>query len=284
MSINDKIFSLESFAEITAKFNSTHNKQFRELILNFLISEKYAHKDLNKLNKLHDFIIDKSLMVIENEIEQGRVSYGLSELSKNFYSLVDSHEFGLVYIDLLLYLHKVFGIDFYFQSSPTIRVHFPNADSRKSYPIFHTDGATGHPPSEVNIWMPMTDNKESTFSIMSYRDSLEILQKINFDYDVLNEKTYTDDDFNNFCLTKSTSIDGKEGICDDSSFYVFNSLRLHSTLPPERETRISIDMRILPVENFDRIKEYKGGGRMGAEFWPGGRYGYDKHSIAHYLS
>ncbi len=278
------MFSLESFAEITAKFNSIHSEQFRELILNFLVSKKYARKDLNKLNKLHDFIIDKSLMVIENQIVDGKISYGLTELSKNFYSLVESSEFNLVYIDLLLYLHKVFGIDFYFQNSPTIRAHFPNEDSKQSYPIFHTDGATGHPPSEINLWMPITNNKENTFTIMSYRDSLSILEEMNFDYDVLNEKTYTDDDFNNFCLTKSTSIDGKEGICDDSSFYVFNSLRLHSTLPPERETRISIDARIIPVENFDRIKEYRGGGRMGAEFWPGGRHGYDKHSIAHYLS
>ena len=283
MSITDKISSLESFAEVTAKFNSNHNKQFRELILNFLVSNKYARKGLNKLSNLHDFIEDKSLMKIKNEITKKRVSYGLTELSKNFYSLVESSEFNLVYIDLLLYLHKVFGIDFYFQSYPTIRVHFPNEHSKTSYPIFHTDGATGHPPSEINMWMPMTDNEESTFSIMSYRDSLALLKEMDFDYDILNKKTYNDDDFNNFCLTKSISIDGKDGMCDDSSFYIFNSLRLHSTLPPKRETRISIDARILPVENFDKIKKYKGGGRMGAEFWPGGRHGYNKHSISHYF-
>ena len=278
MSITDKISSLESFAEVTAKFNSNHNKQFRELILNFLVSNKYARKDLNKLSKLHDFIEDKSLMGIENQVVDGKVSYGLTGLSKTFYSLVDDEKFKSIYINMLLYLYEIFGIDFYFQNFPTIRAHFPNEASKQSYPLFHVDGATGHPPSEINLWMPITNNKENTFTIMSYRDSLSILEEMNFNYEELNDKAYNDREFNQLCLDKSTGVDG-----DDSSLYVFNSLRLHSTLPAKNETRISLDTRVVPAENFDFDTQYKGGGRMGAEFWPGGRHGYNKHSISHYF-
>jgi hypothetical protein len=283
MSINDKISSLESFVEVTPTFNTTHREQFRELILNFLVSKKYARKGLNKLSNLHDFIEDESLMTIKNEITKTRVSYGLSKLSKKFYSLTESSEFNLVYIDLLFYLHKKLGIDFYFQQTPTIRAHFPNEASTNAYPYWHTDRQIGHPPSEINLWMPMTFNKECTFSIMSYQDSLSILKDVNFNYDELSNKAFDDKAFREYCSNNSIAVDGENGVCDNSSFCLFNSLRIHSTMPSKKETRISMDVRIIPVETFDWTTKYKGAGRMGAEWWPGGRHGYNKHSISHYL-
>ena len=41
---------------------STYNKKFREIILDFLFSNKYVHSDLNRITKLHDFVIDKKSM------------------------------------------------------------------------------------------------------------------------------------------------------------------------------------------------------------------------------
>jgi hypothetical protein len=286
MFMNDESLSLESFAEVTPKFNTIHSEQFMELISNFLVSEKYINKELTKLNgtKLHDFILYESLMEIENSVEGGRTSYGLTELSKKFYNLVNSKEFQSIYIDLLLFLYKKLGIDFYFQKSPTIRAHFPNEASANSYPFWHTDRQVGHPPSEINLWMPITFNKECTFSIMSYQDSLSILKDVNFNYEELSNKAYDDKDFKQYCSNNSIAVDGENGVCDNSSFCLFNSLRVHSTIPPEKETRISMDARIIPVETFDWTTKYKGVGRMGAEWWPGGKFGYCEKSIKEILS
>jgi len=280
--MTDRLFSLESFAEILPTYDSSYNKLFRESILNFLISKKYVKSDLNDLTYIHNFIEDENLMMTKNEVswENKRVSYGFSELSKVLYQLVDNDkEFQKNYMDLLVNLYKILDIDFCFQKFPTIRVHFPTDIKNSDYPLFHNDMAIGHPPSEINLWMPVTINKECTFSIMSFRDSLKILKEMDFDYKKLNDVAYTDKNFNQSCFDKSKDIDGENGVCDSSSFCLFNSLRLHSTISPRNETRISIDTRIIPVENFDFKKKYKGEGRMGAEFWPGGKYGYHEKSI-----
>jgi hypothetical protein len=282
MYTDSKLYSLQSFAEIMPTYDSIHNQSFRESILNFLVSKKYVKSNLSDLTQVHNFIEDKNLMITKNEVswENKRVSYGFSKLSKLLYELVDNdREFQKIYIDLLVNLYELQGIDFYFQQFPTIRVHFPTDMKNSDYPLFHNDMAIGHPPSEINLWMPITINKECTFSIMSYYDSLEILEEMNFDYKKLNDIAYNDPEFNQSCLDKSKDIDGENGICDSSSFCIFNSLRLHSTISPRKETRISIDTRIIPVENFDFDTKYKGEGRMGAEFWPGGTYGYNEKSI-----
>jgi len=282
MYTDSKLYSLQSFAEIMPTYDSIHNQSFRESILNFLVSKKYVKSNLSDLTQVHNFIEDKNLMITKNEVswENKRVSYGFSKLSKLLYELVDNdREFQKIYIDLLVNLYELQGIDFYFQQFPTIRVHFPTDMKNSDYPLFHNDMAIGHPPSEINLWMPITINKECTFSIMSYYDSLEILEEMNFDYKKLNDIAYNDTEFNQSCLDNSKDIDGENGICDSSSFCIFNSLRLHSTISPRKETRISIDTRIIPVENFDFDTKYKGEGRMGAEFWPGGTYGYNEKSI-----
>ena len=282
MYTDSKLYSLQSFAEIMPTYDSIHNQSFRESILNFLVSKKYVKSNLSDLTQVHNFIEDKNLMITKNEVswENKRVSYGFSKLSKLLYELVDNdREFQKIYIDLLVNLYELQGIDFYFQQFPTIRAHFPTDMKNSDYPLFHNDMAIGHPPSEINLWMPITINKECTFSIMSYYDSLEILEEMNFDYKKLNDIAYNDTEFNQSCLDNSKDIDGENGICDSSSFCIFNSLRLHSTISPRKETRISIDTRIIPVENFDFDTKYKGEGRMGAEFWPGGTYGYNEKSI-----
>tara|TARA_R110002020_G_scaffold113362_2_gene260742 strand:+ start:363 stop:1235 length:873 start_codon:yes stop_codon:yes gene_type:complete len=287
MYTDSKLYSLQSFAEMIPTYNSELNQSFRKSIIEFLIDKEYVTSSLNDLTQLHKFIKDKSLMTTKNEVswESKRVSYGFSELSKLLYKLVDNdNEFQRIYMSLLANLYELQGVDFYFQQYPTIRVHFPVNSNQNDYPLFHNDMAIGHPPSEINLWMPITINKECTFSIMSYRDSLEILEDMNFDYKKFNDIAYNDDEFNEICFDKSKDIDGENGICDGSSFCIFNSLRLHSTISPREETRISIDTRIIPVENFDFDTQYKGEGRMGAEFWPGGKFGYYEKPIKEVLN
>ena len=52
---------------------------------------------------------------------------------------------------------------------------------------------------------------------------------------------------------------------------------IHTNQPRLDDTRVSIDMRINPVDGF--VDGYVGAGRMKAEFKPGGKFGYSEKSI-----
>ena len=258
---------------------STYNKKFREIIMDFLFSNKYVHSDLNRITKLHDFVIDKKSMEYKNNIENDRMSYGFTTFSKCFYDFTETNKFQSVYTNFLLSLYKTLGVDFYFQSFPNIRVHFPNKSAKETYPFYHTDRQLGHPPSEINLWMPLSDNKNCTFTILSHKDSLSNLKEIDYDYEKLADKSLLDKEWNRLCFEKSIHIDGESGICDNSSFCIFNNVRIHSVIPSETESRLSIDIRIVPVENFDFDNKFTGKGRVAAEWWPGGKSGYYSKSI-----
>ena len=62
-----------------------------------------------------------------------------------------------------------------------------------------------------------------------------------------------------------------------NDIYVFDSDCIHTAVPREEETRVSMDIRINPVEKF--VDGYVGSGNMQAEFRPGGRFGYYEKSI-----
>ena len=47
-------------------------------------------------------------MGIENQVVDGKISYGLTGLSKTFYSLVDDKKFKSTYINMLLYLYEIY--------------------------------------------------------------------------------------------------------------------------------------------------------------------------------
>ena len=48
-------------------------------------------------------------------------------------------------------------------------------------------------------------------------------------------------------------------------------------MPRQDDTRVSMDIRINPVDNF--VHGYVGSGKQQAEFWPGGHFGYHEKSI-----
>ena len=59
--------------------------------------------------------------------------------------------------------------------------------------------------------------------------------------------------------------------------FLFDPLCIHTNQPRTSDSRLSIDVRINPVEDF--VDGYVGAGRMKAEFKPGGHFGYHKQSI-----
>ena len=68
---------------------------------------------------------------------------------------------------------------------------------------------------------------------------------------------------------------------DLKTIFVFNSLCIHTNKPRINDSRVSIDMRINPVEDF--VDGYVGKGRMKAEFKPDGKFGYYEKSIEEML-
>jgi hypothetical protein len=258
---------------------SNYNKKFRQIITDFLISNEYVHSNLNEITKTHDFVVDESTMEYKNRIENGRMSYGFTTFSKCFYDMVAIKEFQSTYFDFLISLYEKMKVDFYFQKLPNVRIHFPNESCKETFPFFHTDRQLGHPPSEINLWMPISNNKNCTFSMLSYEDSLSVLEEIGYDYNKLENKSLYDKEWNKKCVDGSITVDGENGISGDSSFCLFNNLRMHSVIPPESETRVSMDTRIVPVENFDWNDKYVGKGRVASQWWPGGKSGYHSKSI-----
>ena len=68
---------------------------------------------------------------------------------------------------------------------------------------------------------------------------------------------------------------------DLSEIFIFNSLCIHTNQPRFEDSRISIDIRINPVDRF--VDGYVGSGRMKAEFKPGGKFGYFEKSVKEIL-
>jgi hypothetical protein len=101
------------------------------------------------------------------------------------------------------------------------------------------------------------------------------------------KKWYKEVDYNSETFIKK-AIDSKEfnkngdklSFQVDSNLnniFLFDSLCIHTNQPRLDDTRVSIDMRINPVDDF--VDGYVGAGRMKAEFKPGGKFGYSKKSI-----
>ena len=89
----------------------------------------------------------------------------------------NDEEWNAIYLDLLKHLYEKLNFNFYFQKTPTIRVHCPNSDKDNHYPMFHNDIILGHPPQEINVWMSLTKNKNTGFWIMSKNDSDKIMSE-----------------------------------------------------------------------------------------------------------
>ena len=108
------------------------------------------------------------------------------------------------------------------------------------------------------------------FSISDLKESIKIFEELNFEFDDLknNKKKYSEklishSKLQNFEFGKSV---------------LFDSRCFHSTIPLKNHTRVSIDVRIVPVSEFEKFSHnYQGSGRKKVLFIPG--EGYNEKSI-----
>jgi len=253
------------------------NKKFHTALLTFLKNQKIIDPKYSDLKALHTFLDDKYL------------DFKSSKKNNNFRPAVCDNLFDFanqeieLYHEMLKWIYRcVIKEDFYFQIVPTIRVHFPKIEKR-TLPAWHSDCFFGHPPSEINFWFGITDNKKSDFWVNSVSKSRKWFSDFSYDTEQWSQTCFSaDKDFNKYGFQGSIEI---QEIFDN--IFIFDSRCIHTAVPRSRDdetTKLSIDMRIILVKDFEwKIINDKplfvGTGIKQAEFRPGHPYGYNKKSI-----
>lgn len=232
------------------------SKRLRNEIIRILLKNNLIHKSL-ELENLHNHISD--VMRAYNFDD------GVNKISTYFY---DADEpFMEVYYSFIRFLRNHFLKEpFYFQKTPTIRIHCPYAKNNNHYPRYHTDIGYGHPPEEMNIWLPLTSVLSGHgFKAMSLSDSKQILEKFNYNFTQFIDHAIHDKEFSAHCDEIASPVATEFG-----NMIVFDSRCIHSGMPLFKHTRASMDIRIIPVSRYKQMQvTYQGSGRRKVIFAPG---------------
>ena len=160
------------------------------------------------------------------------------------------------------------GKTFWFQRTPTIRVHCPGSNADKVYPAYHNDMFLGHHAYEINIWFPFTHKRSEGhgFVLASVEESKKLLQKYGFNI----PEYYKEVRDHNTNIYKETHNIAKPVTTDFGQVSVFDLRSIHSTLPMHNQTRVSMDVRIIFAEDKEKhIYDHRGKGRMASMFQEG---------------
>ena len=122
------------------------------------------------------------------------------------------------------------------------------------------------------MWFSLTNNKHSEFHVVDFKNSKKWFSEYDYNIDKFIENAINNNKFND--IGNKLSLEVNSNL---ESIFVFNSLCIHTNKPRLNDSRVSIDIRINPVDGF--IDGYVGSGRMKAEFKPNGKFGYYKKSI-----
>ncbi|MCE3237223.1 MAG: hypothetical protein K0R24_204 [Gammaproteobacteria bacterium] len=228
---------------------------FRDEIERILI-EKELVKEKTPLENLHE--------VLSDEMKTYNFNDGVNKISTYFYETDAS--FMTVYHQYIRFLRECLVKEpFWFQGTPTIRIHCPNAKNSHHYPRYHTDISYGHPPEEINIWFPLTPLLTGHgFRIMSVSSSKKIIEQFDYDYSKFIHAAIHDKNFSFECDTLSASVTTPFG-----KMLAFDPRCVHTGVPLTAHSRVSIDIRILPVSQYEKMTiEYQGSGRRKILFAP----------------
>ena len=167
--------------------------------------------ETNKLEKIHE-IEQCDFNVLNLETDQ------TTKLHKKFYKNVGQTNFLNQYKKFLKdIILPHFNVDLLYQKIPTFRVQVPN---NLSVAEFHNDKSYSHSPHEVNIFLPITDAKE-TYTI--WAESIENLG----DYSPMNAEY------------------GEYFIWDGANLKHGNKINISDI------SRFSVDFRVLPYSKYD---------------------------------
>ena len=225
-----------------------------------LLHEKNIAPHCTQLETLHEHLSD--------EMRAYNFDDGVNKISTYFYET--DKQFTQLYYQFIQFLRNTLLLEpFWFQATPTIRIHCPNAKNSHHYPRYHTDIGYGHPPEEMNLWMPLTHLLDRHgFRRMSVAQSQQILEKFDYQFDAFIDQAIHNKTFSSHCDALSQPVSTPFG-----SLLAFDARCIHTGEPLRSHTRISIDIRITPISQFEkRAVNYQGLGRRRVLFQPGHCY------------
>jgi hypothetical protein len=238
-----------------------HAEKLRREVIR-LLAEKGVPVPGNDLENLH--------RTLTPELKAYNFDDGVNKATTLLYDT--DEQFAAAYHDTVAHcLQKHFPYPLYFQATPTIRIHCPDGENSNHYPRYHTDINYGHPPEEINIWLPLTRPVAPQYHGFRHTDvenTRHILEEFDYDFAPLIERAIQDKPFNfaiNRVAPQVTTEFGK--------LLAFDSRCLHTGEPLESHTRVSLDIRIIAVEDFNTLEvEYQGTGRRKIRYVPGQAY------------
>lgn len=227
-----------------------------ELLKKNLINEKLFSKHGRKLEKLHLSLNDEYKNL--DESEQNKISISFYETSKNINNL---------YVKFIKdIISPYFKDPVYYQAVPTFRFHFPNQLGYNWKDRYHTDIMLGHPPYEINIWLPFTKTYDSnSIRITPYEESMNFLKSCNYDFELFAEQVQYNDEISDMLRKSSNAINMNYG-----QFIMFDPRCLHCTQHNiTNDTRVSMDIRIITKEELRKYsRQYRTTGRKKMLFTP----------------
>lgn len=194
----------------------------------------------------------------------------LNDVSRRFYD--NDERFTQVYERFLAEVvgPQVVGGDFVFQTTPTIRFHFPHQAGFRWRPRYHTDVMLGHPPQEINLWLPVAGaSGNASMRIAPMNESVALCKRLDLDFERLARGVQDNVALAGQCEAMSTPVELSYG-----QFLAFDSRCLHATQYNDTNwTRISLDFRAVPLADYEAIRlKYRGTGRRQMLFRRGEYY------------
>jgi sporadic carbohydrate cluster 2OG-Fe(II) oxygenase len=227
---------------------------FQELLLSIASEKGLTKGHVSSLRDLHKVVADELKILDDAQI---------SPFTAAFYEpgdeiVAEYHRFVSQEIAPLV------GEPIYHQKTPTIRFQFPHQQNFGPAPKWHSDIMLGHPPAEINVWLPLTAAYDSnTMRMLDRTNSDLILTGCSCDFTGFDERGI------GAYEAASKPIEMSVG-----QYLIFNPRCIHATQYNEtNDTRVSIDFRVITVRAFERLRlAYRGTGRKPMPFAPGGYY------------
>lgn len=232
--------------------------KFDHHVIELLTDRKFISKTYC-LDQIHKELSSRDMEVDVNQI---------NNVVKTCYE--PSERINEVYSD---FMHKIvqpiIGESLYFQKTPTFRFSFPKSKgmTKRDY---HNDIMLGHPPEEINVWVPFTNSAESrSFVIMDIEKSLQLLDEYDNDMESIHAAIWKDDKVKKFCDNNCSVV-----TVDKGQFILFDSRCIHAAILNESDyTRVSMDVRVISENEYNNLPiNYVGTGRRQSKFVPGDYY------------
>lgn len=171
------------------------------------------------------------------------------------------------YYKFIHWLSHQLGFDFVFEHNPLVRYHIPSKlDDRYRLPdgelfTHHSDTLLGDYFQQINMWLPFCDVKNTgALSVCSKNTSIKTLKEFakeqNYTYDEYKESRVAFFDYakQRPQLMASLRTDAMPTNLRYGQCLMFDPRILHGTAENiENMTRVSMDFRIVPVDDYESI-------------------------------